>query len=316
MEYIEPSQTPVPEAKPEDKDAVNVKTEEAVHSIENEIAKTYNVVESQVSGLWLSASKNANELQEKYKLEERRKQLLSLLNNATTSINEKAKITENIHQIEDQLKNLTKQVDFKNLQSQANNALDKLDSKLEIVEKEAVKYASQFASFFSGIVSVNPVSTKTDDDLTQGETLFDRNVVSQNYGNSRYDTEIYKLHTTPSYYLEADGSDDAELKDFQVDLKTEEIAGLLAKYPDTLEKLMNSLVPVKATYELFWFRYFKAELKLKESEAKRKELLSKKKKSEELKGDNGDDDDDDDDEEEFTWDDDEEEDEDEGDKKK
>lgn len=304
MDFVEPnSENPADEvtSKPEDSQSVTVneKTEEVVHQIEEEIVKTYNAVESQVSGFWSSASKTTAELQDKYKLEERRAQLLTLLNNATTSINEKAKITENVQQIENQLKNLGQKIDFQNLSDQANTALDNLDSKLEMIENTASKYVSLFGSFFSGIVNVsNPIGTKTDDDsLSQEEVLFSRSSVGNNYGTSRYDTDLFNLHTTASFFTE-DQDDD---KSFKVDLKTEEISKLLSKYPDTLEKLMNSIVPVKVSYESFWNRYFVQEQKIKDSESKRKELLNKK-KEDDKKGDNEDDDD-----EEFTWDDDEEE---------
>lgn len=276
------------------------KTEEAVHKLEDEIDNAYSAVEARFAGLWSSASKNANDLQEKYKLEEHKNQLLEQLNSAKENINNKAKVTESLGQIEEQLKTLSghmPEVDIKNLQQHASDTLDTLDSTLELVEKQAGKYVTQLTSFFSGIVSVNP------DALVQqqnSETIFKAPLNDkENYGTTRYDSDLYSLHTTASTFTSEENDEKEEFDKFSADSKTDEIALLLEKYPSTLTKLMNDLVPVKVSYELFWYRYFKAEAKLKEFEQKRKDLLKRKE--------NKDADDNQDDDEDFAWDDDEDE---------
>lgn len=276
MDFIEPIEALAPESPRAAND-----TDKAVHQLEDEIAKGYSAVESQVSGLWLAALKNAAALQQKYKLEEHRQQLVERLSSATTTLGERTRLNESLQLIELQLKGL----DLKQLQTQASHALDTLDSKLELVERQAGKYASLFASFFSDIISVNPVLTQTDDDET--ETIFTSPLANTRYGASRYDTELLKLHTTAAYYLEGG-------EELDVEARTDEIALLLAQYPDTLERLMNSLVPVKVSYNQFWLRYFAAEAQLKKAEEKRKELLKKETKEEAENDDEG----------EFTWDDD------------
>ncbi|ODV77158.1 uncharacterized protein CANTADRAFT_8305 [Suhomyces tanzawaensis NRRL Y-17324] len=260
MEFIDPQIEPEKEAVPDK--ASKDQTEETVQRLESEIDKAYSAVEHKFQDLWTNASTQATGLQEKIKLEEHKKQLLSQLSNARLNIN-----TELIETIK----------------SQANHALDSLDSTLEQVEKQAGQYVSLFTSFFSSIVSVAPKEQEKE------EVLFSLN---DSYGTSRYDTELFKLHTSPSYYVD-EASDAA--KAFDADTKTTEIAELLQKYPNTLTKLMNDLVPVKLPYNQFWYWYFVHDDKLKESENKRKELLDKKTASGA-----GDD-------EEFTWDDDEEE---------
>ena len=295
MEFYDP--IVAQEELPKTEGANNNKTEDAVHKLEDEIDQAYTAVETRFAGLWSSASKNANELQEKYKLEEHKKQLLEQLSSAKENINNKAKVTENLGQIEEQLKALSghmPDVDLKNLQQHATNTLDTLDSTLELVEKQAGKYVTQLTSFFSGMVAVNP-----DDLQAEGsrETIFKTPLNSkENYGTSRYENDLYNLHTTASIYTSDEADSEQEIKNFSADAKTDEISKLLEDYPNTLTKLMNDLVPVKVSYELFWYRYFKAEAKLKESEKKRKELLKKKENKE--ANDNGEDD------EEFTWDDD------------
>lgn len=275
------------------------KTEETVQKLELEINNMYNALESKFLDLWSNASKNASDLQAKYKLDERKEQLLGQLNSARESLknNNTLNVTENLASIEEQIKKVqlpAVKVDIKNLLEQANTALDVLDSKLEIVENQAGKYVSSFASFLSNMISVTPEAP-----VNEKETLFASSSginTHENYGTSRYETDFYKLHTTESYYLTEELDDKAEAEKYSADSKTKEISELLEQYPQTLTKLMNEIVPVKVSYNLFWYRYFKNEDKLKESEKKRKELLEKKGSQASAN----------DDDEEFTWDDDEE----------
>lgn len=285
------------------------KTEQTVHQLESEINKAYDSVEKRFGELWTSASKNAEGLQEQYHLDQRKDEILKQLNNAKANINDKAKVSEHLAQFETQFKSLKDQVqlsevnlpdiDFKKLNQQANTYLDTLDNRLEQVEKQAGKYVNQFASFLTGIVSVDNGDSTTEQTFGEDkETLFS-STLGSNYGTSRYDSELFKLHTTAKLFLNEDLDVESELKAFKVDAKTEEISKLLEKYDQTLRKLMNELVPVKISYQSFWYRYFKLENNLKEQEEKRRQLLQSK---ESKSGAN-------EEEEEFTWDDDDEEDE-------
>lgn len=259
MDFIDPVDTPS-----------NNKTNEAVTKLEDDIGHAYDEVEKRVASLWLTASKNAGEIQEKLRLDERRKELGDQLAKARESIGSE----DTIKTIEKQLgdmggqlkaleKSLEKRVNLQSITTQASSALDTLDLKLELVEKQAGKYVSLFASFFSNIISVEPEP----EHKKEPETLFS----SEAYGTSRYDTDLFKLHTSEGTFLEQVDGDG----EFDVEAKTSEVSALLAKYPDTLEKLMNELVPVKVSYNLFWARYFIAEDKLKRSEQQRRELLKK-----------------------------------------
>lgn len=244
---------------------VNTATEEAVQRLETDINQAYSAVESLFSTLWLSASKNAATLQEKYQLDEKRKLLLEQLNAAKNNINSH----ENVRHIESQLKDLTAHVQALNLgtiTAQANSALDSLDAKLENVEKQAGKYVSSFASFFTSMVSVEP-------EKKQAETLFTLPLAaSEEYGTSRYGKDLHELHSSTKYYTEGD-----EDEKFLVDAHTDEISALLEQYP-VLKSTMNDLVPVQVPYKTFWARYFAADAKLKTAELQRKALLEQEKK--------------------------------------
>lgn len=306
MEFIDPV-VAEDEAKAEAKDISvpdqptneqNQKTEEAVERLESEINKTYDLVEKQFATLWSNALKNAQGLQEQIKLEERKNEIITQLNSVRDRVGNNETIQGNVAKIEAQLselaesiKNLDGKINFQTISTQANSALDTLDSKLEIVEQQAGKYVSQFTSFFSNMISIDAGGqADAEPEQTQKETLFS----NENYGTSRYETELFKLHTTESFYVGTE--EDKEEKEFNADSKTAEIAELLKKYPETLQKLMNDLVPVKVSYNAFWFRYFKAENELKLSDQKRKQLLDKQTASTAETTESGD-------EEEFTWDD-------------
>lgn len=291
----------------------NEKTEEVIHRLEDEIDQAYSTVEAKFQSLWTNASKNALDIQEKLKLDEKKASLVAQLNTAKENINNSKIVQDNVQSVDAQLKEigeqvrgLEKKIDFGSLSTQANSALDSLDSGLEYVEKAAGKYVSQFSSFFSSIVSVEPKEETPPQESKEPETLFTNpKFPGGNYGSTRFDSELFKLHTTESLLLDDSKDDASEKEKFDVEAKTTEIADLLKQYPDTLEKLMHKLVPVELSYDTFWYRYFKLEDDIRASEQKRKELLTKKEKTTEEAGE-----DDDDDDEEFTWDDEDDEDDD------
>lgn len=310
MDYIDPVTTQEPntttdsttntsatdEKSPVEHDAATIKTEETIEKLESEIDKAYGLVETKFQELWSNASKNV----EKIKIEEQKQRLIEQLNNTRKSLNEKTNelhVQENLKKIEESLK----QVSLDDFTKSANKALDLLDSKLEIVENEASKYFGNFTSFLSSIVSVGPEESEEGEEAKK-DVVFNSSLNQyNNYGTTRYETDLLNLHTSESFYLSEDLDVKEEVNLFNADSKTKEISELLEKYPNTLTKTMNDLVPVKVSYNIFWYRYFKNDDKLKDQEKKRKELLEKEDNSKKDGNHN------DEEEEEFTWDDEDEE---------
>lgn len=278
-------------------------TQNAIHRLEDDIDSAYSAIESKFSSLWANASQGALDLQEKMKLEERKQSLIDQVSKAKENINNSRLVQENIQSVEKQLKEISEQVKsletkvpVNTISSQANRALDSLDSKLEIVENQAGKLVSLFTSFFSSIVSID---SPKEESIKELETIFSSpGIPGAAYSSSRYDTDLFKLHTSEHFYLNGNVEDN---HDVAIDGKTEEISSLLKQYPDTLEQLMNRLVPVEILYKKFWSRYFVQEQRLRENERSRKELLSK---DELNSGADLSKDFEEDDEEDFTWDDD------------
>lgn len=264
------------------KESENVDIPEGEHTgiadTGDDIESAYTSLETRFASLWKNAVDGAQNLQDKMNIEERKSKFMSQLNHAKENINSNDAVQNNLRSLEGQLKEFGEQVkgfeskiDFNSITDQANKALDTLDSKLEGIEAQAGKFVSLFTSFFSSMVKID---TPTSPEAKEPETLFSTSAVSSAaYGSTRYDTDLFKLHTSESRFLESSTDETKELSLFDVESKTNEIASLLKKYPDTLEKLMNQIVPVKIAYNVFWYRYFKMELDLKESEQKRKQLL-------------------------------------------
>jgi hypothetical protein len=312
MEFAEPipSQVPSSDGQSDKKgDVPESGTEKAVHLLEEEVDQLYGTIETKFQQLWQSASKEAGEINEKYNLDERKNKILQQL----TDLKKNPTIAENLLAVEQQLAKLNidstqlqtrakeayasldlsttagnafKTVENLDLKSTANNALDSLDSQLEKVENAAVSYVSSFASFFSNAISVVPEATKAPEAKTESKkTLF---VSPLKYGTTRFQQDLFKLHTDETGYFKESSNGEK----FDVDAKTKEISDLLQEYPE-LNNLMNKLVPVKLAYGVFWERYFQQHAVIEEAEAKRNQL-----KKEHVTGG---------DEDEFNWDDDEEE---------
>ncbi|KAI5963846.1 hypothetical protein KGF57_001221 [Candida theae] len=273
------------------------KTEETFENLEQEIDKAYGAVESKFQQLW---KENAGVLQDKYHLEEHKQSLINQLNVLRANVGENKNVQsvgESLREFQEQLKqsNLEQRLHLNELRKAASSALDGLDSRLEAVENKASEYVTNFTSFLSNIVSVKPEPKSEEKEVLYSSPLYTQ------YGATRYDNDLLKLHTTKEFYTDDTIDNEEEISNFNSDSKTSEIEALLKKYPETLEETMNELVPVKVSYNTFWYRYFKNEGKLKDLDKQRKELLQKEKKGETAEKARDKDEDD------FTWDDEDEE---------
>lgn len=303
-------------------------TEHSILLLEKEIDTIYTNIESNLTTIW---SKTGIDLDSK------KKELYSKLETL-----KKNPILDNFNSLESSLNlNNIKSVDLLSLKASldnekltslsksANAALDNLDSHLEQVESKAINYVkslnvnvnvssinSFMGSLWNSVVSIEPETPKLEElQETTKSNLF-------KYGTTRFDQDLYKLHTLKDGYISgvifdvgknkddvsadssgydqsdattpsgsADSSDSIEsddISDFNVDSKTDEISKLLKTYPD-LNNLMNELVPIDLSYKLFWYRYFKQFDEIKRVDELRKKLTQENE------------------EEEFDWDDDEEE---------
>ena len=116
-----------------------------------------------------------------------------------------------------------KKIKLQDISTQANSALDVLDSKLEVVEREAGKYFGNFTSFYLILYLFHQATTvpTTTTMLTKTKEVLFNSSLNQynNYGTTRYDTDLLKLHTTEEFYLSDELDDENEIKNFNADEK-------------------------------------------------------------------------------------------------
>jgi hypothetical protein len=91
---------------------------------------------------------------------------------------------------------------------------------------------------------------------------------------SRFDAQLHVIHANQdSFTKDAIGPEyEAWYKEFDVEKKTEDIAGDLAKYPE-LRATMEKLVPDQVSYPDFWKRYYFLRHGIETAEARRRDLL-------------------------------------------
>ncbi|GEQ72701.1 hypothetical protein JCM33374_g6388 [Metschnikowia sp. JCM 33374] len=246
----------------------------AMSRLESEIDDVYTSIESKISTFWSTASRSIHGPQRNENADAKSNSPKQETSNLVLlpSVSGHDEVLPGEELSSRSQKTLDPKIDLASISIQANKALDELDSKLEIVEKRAGNLVSSITSFFStAAVSSSTVSGSKVKDSSPLPII-----PGDAYGSSRYDMELFKLHTTTDFFLDGSLYDEAELREFKVDEKTQEISNLLGRYQGTLENLMNKLVPTQITYNQFWFRYFKQESKLRAGEKARKELLGDK----------------------------------------
>jgi hypothetical protein len=91
---------------------------------------------------------------------------------------------------------------------------------------------------------------------------------------TRFEAQLHVIHSNLESFSKDPVSDEwpAFKKEFNVEVKTDEIAADLEKYPE-LRSAMEKLVPEKVEYVEFWTRYYFLRLVVETEEKKRKELL-------------------------------------------
>ncbi|KAM9918890.1 hypothetical protein OXX59_008336 [Metschnikowia pulcherrima] len=242
----------------------------AVSRIENEIDEVYTSIEAKFTKFWRSTSRNVLATQSgSSQPAQAGPELSPQMQKTDSPLNDESEAERvNCNTSEDAFN--APPLDLASLSIQANRALDDLDSRLEYVERSAGKLVNSITTYFSGGPTPDSAagSSSTTRDIPSISTI-----PGEAYGSTRYDMELFKLHTTPGMYLSADADQVLELSNFVVDDKTQEIEILLKRYSETLEIVMNALVPTKLPYDLFWYRYFKQVSKLRSGEKARKELL-------------------------------------------
>lgn len=261
---------------------INRKTEESFQKLEDEISKTYNVLEAQAStwGSWISTS--ISNLKVNDVINETKKQVESLHIDEKLQETKKS-LAKNLDSIQKHIvtdENAAKSKDMLNMLSQKTNKyLDDLDKDLERVENTAGAYVSKFGQFLKeNILVAAPEDMDELIDDKDAELLFNVNGTTEGkLSATRTEAQLFTLHTSPDLYLTEDKDPDFETfkSTFDVEQKTDEITKLV-KENKNLKKLSTELVPAKVKYPEFWARYFYMHDKILQQESNRKKLLTEK----------------------------------------
>ncbi|KAH3663433.1 hypothetical protein WICMUC_005959 [Wickerhamomyces mucosus] len=257
---------------------LNPKTEESFHRIEDEISKTYNIVEAK-AGLW--GSSIGNFLNKNLKID----QYIDETKKSFESLNLDSKLNDAKLKLEDNFKG---KIDTKslinNISEKTNTYLDELDKELEQVENITGGYFNKFTQIFTNNIDDGDKDTDVDFiDENEGNLLF--NVKGNNKNNNgninitsnRTEAQLIALNSLRDLYLKNDSTSsnfqNFKSSKFNIESKTDEISQNLQN--NQLSKLFNELVPEKISYEEFWaIYYYNVEL-IKIQELQRKKLLNK-----------------------------------------
>ncbi len=134
--------------------------------------------------------------------------------------------------------------------------------------------ALDIGDFLKDAINIAP---PTGDAASQGTTVLFESKDAQGkrvIHTSRFDAQLHVIHTTTENFVkDPTGAEfDTWTKEFDIDKKTADISGDLAKYPE-LRTTMEKLVPDQIPYADFWKRYYFLRHGIETAEARRRDLL-------------------------------------------
>ncbi|KAL2017162.1 hypothetical protein VTK56DRAFT_2531 [Thermocarpiscus australiensis] len=179
------------------------------------------------------------------------------------------------------------------LREEAAKRLKDLQRAEDAADEALLRFGSNLRDFFRDAIKIAPPSG--DQEGNQGTSvLFESKDVhgKRVIHTSRFDAQLHVIHTSPDRFTK-DGTGpefEAWAKEFDIEKKTEDISGDLAKYPE-LRTTMEKLVPDQVPYADFWKRYYFLRHGIETAEARRRDLLKAASAEEEVGWDEDSDDD-------------------------
>lgn len=159
------------------------------------------------------------------------------------------------------------------LRSEAAKRLRDLQQAEDAADEALLKFGSNVRDFLRDAISIAPPQDSTDGDNTvlfESKDAQGKRVIH----TSRFDAQLHVIHTsTESFTKDPDAEEyDEWTKGFDIEEKTEDISGDLAKYPE-LRTTMEKLVPDEIPYADFWKRYYFLRHSIETAESRRRDLL-------------------------------------------
>lgn len=157
------------------------------------------------------------------------------------------------------------------LKAEAARRLKEIEKAEEAADEAILRFGLNIGQKLREAVSILPPDTDE-----SGKLLFEskdaegKRVIHA----TRFEAQLHVIHSNLESFSKDPVSDEwpSFKKDFNVEVKTDEIAADLEKYPE-LRSAMEKLVPEQVEYAEFWTRYYFLRLVVETEEKKRKELL-------------------------------------------
>ncbi|KAH8903150.1 BSD-domain-containing protein [Coniochaeta sp. PMI_546] len=160
------------------------------------------------------------------------------------------------------------------LRLEAAKRLKDLQKAEDAADEALLRFGSNLRDFLKDAINIAPPSG---DAANQGSTVLFESKDAQGkrvIHTSRFDAQLHVIHTTTENFVkDPTGAEfDSWTKAFDIDKKTADISGDLAKYPE-LRTTMEKLVPDQIPYADFWKRYYFLRHGIETAEARRRDLL-------------------------------------------
>jgi hypothetical protein len=160
------------------------------------------------------------------------------------------------------------------LRLEAAKRLKDLQKAEDAADEALLRFGSNLRDFLKDAINIAPPSG---DAGSQGNTVLFESKDAQGkrvIHTSRFDAQLHVIHTTTENFVKDPTGAEYEswTKEFDLDKKTADISGDLAKYPE-LRTTMEKLVPDQIPYADFWKRYYFLRHGIETAEARRRDLL-------------------------------------------
>jgi len=160
------------------------------------------------------------------------------------------------------------------LRGEAAKRLKDLQKAEDAADEALLKFGTNLRDFLREAISIAPPSGA--DGGQAGAVLFESKDAQGKrvIHTSRFDAQLHVIHTNQDSFTRNPSSEEfaAWSGDFDIDKKTADISGDLAKYPE-LRTTMEKMMPDTISYPDFWKRYYFLRHGIETAEARRRDLL-------------------------------------------
>ena len=159
--------------------------------------------------------------------------------------------------------------------AEASKRLKDLEKAEEAADAAIFKFGANIGNFLRDAVTIAPPTEERNKDgsrkiLFESKDQDGKRVIH----TTRFDAQLHAIHSSLESFTKDPVSPEFEKwnNEFDVEKKTDAIAKDLEKYGE-LRRTMESLVPEKVEYPVFWTRYYFLRMVIETEEQRRREML-------------------------------------------